>query len=655
MELEDFLGKLAGVQRSGSGWAARCPAHDDHVASLQVTQGEHQPVVLFCHAGCRPEDVVSSLGLSMADLGAQPHVVARYAYQRVDGSEAYTVERWANPKTFRGYLPPPSGRMIYRLPWVQWAIDHGQTIYVVEGEKDAETVSALGLVATTNTGGAGKWLPHYADQLAGAAHVIVVADNDQPGINHGRNVAQSLDGKVAQVELVRPLYGKDVTELLEAGFGLDHVTHVPLDAPVEAMNAHEVTRKAQRWAWEPYVPAGTITIIEGDPGEGKSTLTMDLVARWTTRVPMPDGAGHGEPVHAIMITAEDDPATTLKPRLEAAGGDPRLVTFVVGGATPGAPFSLTAVDLAGLATIIEARKTGVIILDPLMAAMPAKVDGMVDADVRRALYPLKLLAETYGLAVIVVRHLVKSATRALYAGSGSIGIVGAARAAYMVKRSPSNPDQVILACQKSNLAKRPPALAFRLVDTELGVARLEWDGVVSMTVDDLFNPDPAQETRAAQAHAWLTNRLRVATATWKTLVTEAKAQGFTEITLRRGRDQGGFRTVVNPTMAGIVQLGTWWVLDDPDHPWPFDTVETLATESGGVAPLLTTREHAPEMSTESKDATESDGPEEGSEEWALIQNGRCTVCGEPTGPMVQLGATWYVRCTLHDARGPYGV
>jgi hypothetical protein len=201
------LGRLKGVKQYGSGWMARCPAHEDGTASLSISEGR-EGAVLHCHAGCSPEAIVAALGLAMTDLFADPkensarsEIIAAYDYTSEDGELLYQVVRFGPKKDFRQRRPDGRGgwhwklgdvrRVLYRLPEVLEAVSLGKPIYVAEGEKDVDAIRDAGGVATCNAGGAGKWKPAYNDALRGA-NVIVIADKDEPGREHARAVAEAL-------------------------------------------------------------------------------------------------------------------------------------------------------------------------------------------------------------------------------------------------------------------------------------------------------------------------------------------------------------------------------------------------------------------------------------------------------------------------------
>jgi hypothetical protein len=225
---------------SGTGWSARCPAHDDRHASLAIGEGKDGRALLFCHGGCELADVLRALGLTARDLfiGPPARIDERifYDYRDEGGELLFQVVRTPMPngKTFRqrrpdgrdGWIWDVEGvrRLLYRLPELL-AADPSETVYVVEGEKDVETLRASGLVATTNPGGALKWRPEYSAALR-SRHVVIVPDNDDVGRTHAADVARSLVGVAASVRVV-DLPGLseqgDVSDWLATGHAIDEL------------------------------------------------------------------------------------------------------------------------------------------------------------------------------------------------------------------------------------------------------------------------------------------------------------------------------------------------------------------------------------------------------------------------------------------------
>ncbi|MDQ1246481.1 MAG: hypothetical protein QG597_849, partial [Actinomycetota bacterium] len=203
---------------------AQCPAHEDRTASLSLSRAE-TGVLVCCHAGCGIDDILTGLGLARRDLFDDPQarragyaVTAEYPYTDEHGQVLFVKERrW--PKDFRQYRPGPGGRreyrlgdvrrVLYRLGDVQAAITAGHPVWLVEGEKDADTLTRAGAVATTWPDGAWqpgskpKWRPDYTHQLAGA-QVVIVADDDLPGRHTATTIAALLHGTATSVRVVLP-------------------------------------------------------------------------------------------------------------------------------------------------------------------------------------------------------------------------------------------------------------------------------------------------------------------------------------------------------------------------------------------------------------------------------------------------------------------
>jgi hypothetical protein len=265
----------------------------------------------------------------------------------------------------------------------------------------------------------------------------------------------------------------------------------------------DVDRELVRWLWPGRIPLAKVTVLDGDPGTGKSTLTLTIAAKVTTGSPFPDGA-RPEVGDVILLSAEDDIGDTIRPRLEAAGADLArcwvLPDVRPEGKEPRPP-ELPA-DLFLLEDLVKSKAAALVVIDPLMAFLSGQVDSHRDQDIRRVLASLGYMAARTGAAVVIVRHMNKGTGSALYRGSGSIGIVGAARAGVLVAPDPDDDGRRILAMTKSNLAKMPDALAYRLVDDErYSCARVVWDGASTRTANDLVRARVDEDEAPALAEA----------------------------------------------------------------------------------------------------------------------------------------------------------
>ena len=243
--IETVLEVIGGARRSGSGWSAKCPAHEDRAPSLSISEGDDGRVLLYCHAGCPFASIVRAAGLEEGDLFPPKdqngkRVVAEYAYKDERGAELFRVVRF-EPKDFRqkrrvgdAWVWNLNGtrRVLYRLPELLEGVKAGATVYAVEGEKDVEALRSLGLVATCNPMGAGKWRDEYADALRDA-RVVVIADRDEPGRKHAAAVLESLSGKAASLAVVEVETGKDAADWIAAGATREDFEGLKSSGPVE--------------------------------------------------------------------------------------------------------------------------------------------------------------------------------------------------------------------------------------------------------------------------------------------------------------------------------------------------------------------------------------------------------------------------------------
>jgi hypothetical protein len=218
MTIERLLAKLQGVKRSGDGWSARCPAHEDENPSLSIANGK-KGIVLHCHAGCTIDAITAALGITKADLfngksnGKRRKNwtnVATYPYEDETGKVLFEVCRTPD-KDFPQRRPDGKGGWIWRvkgvrkvpfhLPQLLKAVAEGRPIYICEGEKDVLAMEKAGFAATCNSGGAGKWPSSFGCYLRGAT-VVIIADKDKTGLNHAADVASKLQGIAATAKII---------------------------------------------------------------------------------------------------------------------------------------------------------------------------------------------------------------------------------------------------------------------------------------------------------------------------------------------------------------------------------------------------------------------------------------------------------------------
>ena len=428
MGTSNLLAQLKGVRKTEPDqWEALCPAHDDHHPSLSVRE-ENGRTLLYCHAGCTTEAVVAALGLTMSDLfpesekASQRQIVMKYPYKDEAGELLYEVVK-TEPKGYYQQRPDGNGgwirdlkgvrRVLYRLPELL-AAGPGATVFVVEGEKDADKLAGLGLVATTNSGGAGKWRKEYSECLQGRS-VVVIPDNDEPGRKHARQVADSLWGVAASVRVVE-LPGvpekEDVSDWLKSHAKEELVAlgeAAPRSCAVPSLRRTVYTAADllsmdlpdPRWVVEDIVPEG-LTLLAGKPKVGKSWLCLQLAL---SVAGVDAGLGGTAPnAGSVLYLALEDNNRRLRYR---------LATLLVDKSPPAALHLATewprlpAGGLDSLQSFLrEHPETRLFVIDTL-ARVRAASNG------RKSAYEIdygdlsglqSLAAEHPGLGVLVVHH-----------------------------------------------------------------------------------------------------------------------------------------------------------------------------------------------------------------------------------------------------------
>ena len=262
--------------------------------------------------------------------------------------------------------------------------------------------------------------------------------------------------------------------LREAVYGLKGP---PQEETVEIIRMSEVDTQTVEWLWEPYIPFGKVTIVQGNPGEGKTTFALRLAAACTNRKPFPHMAVH-EPFNVIYQTAEDGLGDTIKPRLMEAEADLDRI-LVIDESKQGLSLSDERIERA-------IRQTGarLIILDPIQAYVGEKTDMNKANEIRPMFRRLAEIAERTGCAVILIGHLNKAAGgQSAYRGLGSIDFRAAARSVLLIGRVKREPNVRVIVHDKSSLAAEGKPIAFCL-DPETGFS---WIGEYDITADELLS------------------------------------------------------------------------------------------------------------------------------------------------------------------------
>jgi len=295
-----------------------------------------------------------------------------------------------------------------------------------------------------------------------------------------------------------------------------------------------------KWIWYPYIPSGKLTIVQGDPGEGKTTLVLALIALLTNGQPMPEAEQGSPPVSVIYQTAEDGLADTIKPRLLSAGAECSRVLVI--------DESDCELNLCDERLERAIKKTGakLIVLDPLQAYLGGDTDMHRANELRQIFKRVCLMMERTGCAVILIGHMNKAqGMKSAYRGLGSIDIRAAARSVLLVGRSKDDPSLRIVAHDKSSLAPEGRSIAFE-IHPERGFL---WKGFCNVTDDDLLSGGGSAQTKTTLMESELKEMLR------------GGAVAFDEIMKRAGELKVSERTLnIAKSNLGIVskKQGTKW-------------------------------------------------------------------------------------------------
>jgi putative DNA primase/helicase len=491
------------------------------------------------------------------DLKGAPYLkVAKHKMK--DGKKSFPQYHWENGRWESG---KPKGLAIpYRLPELL-AAAAGTKVWICEGEKDADTLTALGLLATTNPGGAGKWTPELNKWFASFVGAYVLEDNDAPGRKHVLQVATALNGVVPDVRVLSfhelPEHG-DVTDWLRGGATLTHLLaraeQAARFAELESVCAADEEIEAIEWVWPGRFALGKIGLLVGLPDEGKGLTLSDIMSRITRGAPWPCNEGQAPLGNVILLTAEDDVHDTINPRLIAAGADLGRVTIVKMMHEDGKKrmFSLIT-DLEMMRRkVADVGDVRMVIIDPVTSYLGVgKMDSFRATDVRAVLGPLKELAAELRISILGVMHFNKKVdiTNVLLRISDSLAYGAAARHVYGVVDDHDN-NRKLFVKGKNNLAPRhQQTLAFGFDEREVGTDKRT--GAIIQAPYIVWHPDPVDitATEAMQAAAeskspsardnarqFLEALLSDGPAGSKDVHEAAKENGISRITLRRAKD-----------------------------------------------------------------------------------------------------------------------
>lgn len=295
-----------------------------------------------------------------------------------------------------------------------------------------------------------------------------------------------------------------------------------------------VKARKVRWLWKPYIPFGMITILEGDPGLGKSFLSMHLASEISRGGNLPDGSKLDKG-NVLYISAEDDPSYTTRPRIDAMGGNPKLIRVLNGR---------LAFDDAGLKVLraeLDEYEPELIIIDPWVSFIPPDTRVKESNAIRALIDKIESVAKDYDCAVVLIRHLTKMKhDNALYQGGGTVDMIAAARSAIRIGQHPEIQDHRVMAHLKHNVGPKGSSWVYmmQVPSEDGGVPRLEFIGEEDITVNELNAAVGNTNTRPKDAaEEFLKRELRDGPRNAKEMHALAEKAGISERTLARARTQ----------------------------------------------------------------------------------------------------------------------
>ena len=530
--LEDVLSQLSGVKKNGGGYMALCPCHDDHKPSLAINQADGK-VLVHCHAGCSQEALVERLGLKAPRT--DDNIVATYDYTDEDGNLLYQVVRKTG-KQFAVRTPDGKGGwawglngqlpVLFGLP----GLKADGPIFICEGEKDCRSLRDIGVIATCNPFGAGKWpglLKKNSDfekPLYGR-DVILCGDNDGPGRAHVRDVAQSLHKKAKSIRIAAlPEEYKDVTDYLEGRDAVESETirKTLLDTAkpyddgkrrIRLVPFSEVEPKEIEYVIPEILPRGFLTLWAAQEGIGKSAFAMKLAATISRQHSWPpcrtESVMQGR---TVIFTREDDRQCTMVWRLMANEGDKTLIIHGDDIVEHGqeCDFDIEN-DMGPLNAMAESLPDlRLVIFDPITDYVISNENS--NREVRKALRLLVKFAARHNVAVLALTHLSKKVDLGMINRIiGSRGWSSVPRITFgIIAEEMSDEDgckietnKRILSPIKNNVAPKGPGIRFTIEKPHAKIILMEdrWHGTIDAPAGG------RQLSRAGEIGVWLRQRI----------------------------------------------------------------------------------------------------------------------------------------------------
>ena len=458
-------------------------------------------------------------------VGRDADGIPRYAHCRGTGETKYRGDVAESDKSY-GFCHRGTDNQLFVF---EAAIDLLSFIQLFP--KDWNKRSYLSLGGTSSAA-----LMAFLSERPQITSVFLCLDNDQAGNEACEKMVEEIPDGYSVIRL-KPSQ-KDWNEILcdknadRKKAIIETVTMKVLEKEelVPMLCYEDIEQTSVEWLWFPYLPFGKLTIIQGNPGEGKTYFAMMLTAACTNRKTFPN-MEEIEPFNVIYQTAEDGMGDTIKPRLVEAGADLSRV-MVIDDTEEALTLSDDRIEKA-----ICQNQVRLLIIDPVQAFIGADVDMNRANEVRPVFRKLGMIAEKTGCAIVLIGHLNKSSgTQSTYRGLGSIDIMAAVRSLLFIGKVKKDPTTRVLIHEKSSLAPPGETMAFKLGDEE----GFRWVGAYEISADDLLDGKEGKptETKLQRGTKLIYELLADGNAvTIRELDERAKTQGISQRTMREARSR----------------------------------------------------------------------------------------------------------------------
>jgi hypothetical protein len=590
VDLKEYLSSKYGLSFDSAG-KGLCPFHPDKNPSFHVFAGNDgiwrahdfhdnfTGTIIDLKARLEKLSAQEAIKELFAEFGDPERpketrrIVAEYSYTDEAGEELFRIVRF-DPK---GFVADRKLDGIRRVPFNLPQVIKAESVWLVEGEKDALNISKLGLVGTTFSNGIKSWKPEFAEFFKGK-RVRLCLDQDEEGRAGIAPRIQDLSGIASEVKVIElpGLDGsdgkKDVSDWIELQ---DAASNDDLRAQLEAIaesspvygkgeelltfkkKASEIEEKPMVWLWKNSVPIAMLTLLSGNPSAGKTFIAVEIASRLSKGRSFP-----GSPIamkgSSIFITVESPEAEVWKPRLVACGADLDRVIHVSGVYSKTEKFRLFNVqeNLPALERDIDNDpEIKLVIIDPLISFLDETVDTNNSIQVRQAMDSLAVFAAKKKIAVIILAHLNKDERKAMIQRSaGSIQFVASAMTVWIVAEDPDERGRKLMIPVKNNLGPMIDSWAFSIESVsyesksgariETGRVLLKNDPVRDIDPEAIVSPfsrsDVAKLSKAAMARELLTREiLEGGPKSVKEIIEKAKQLGLFYKDLWRAKNQLG--------------------------------------------------------------------------------------------------------------------